>query len=129
MKPILAACFAFLGGDAIWLWNTSRLYRRLLPPILLAQPVWWAAVAFYAIYLCGLIQFCLRPGLRETSVRAALRGAGFGFVAYATYDLTNQATVAGWPITITIMDLIWGTLLSAFACLIGCWVARHSHRP
>ena len=124
MKPILAACFAFLGGDAIWLWNTSRLYRRLLPPILLVQPVVWAAVAFYAIYLIGLVQFCVRPGLRETPVRAALRGAGFGFVAYATYDLTNQATVAGWPVPITIMDLIWGASLSAFACLIAWRVAR-----
>jgi len=122
MKPIIAACAAFFGGDMIWLWNTAAIYRRMLPPILAARPVLWAALGFYIVYLVGLMIFCVRPGLRDPWHRAAGRGAIFGFVAYATYDLTNQATIAGWPVSITVMDLIWGTFLSGFACFAG-WLA------
>jgi len=124
MKPILAACAAFLGGDMIWLFNTHALYSRALPPILATHPTIWAAVAFYVVYLTGLVLFCVRPGLRDPWSRALARGAGFGFVAYATYDLTNQATVASWPIEITCLDLLWGTFLSGLACLVGWWVEK-----
>ena len=124
MIPILVACGAFLGCDMVWLFSTGGLYRRMLPPILTAHPVVWAAVAFYVVYLCGLVVFCVRPGLRDGWPLAVGRGAFFGFVAYATYDLTNQTTVAGWPVGITCMDLAWGTFLSGFACLVGWWVAR-----
>ena len=124
MKAVLAACAAFVGGDMIWLFNTGALYRRDLPPILAPHPVIWAGIGFYLVYLGGLTLFCIRPGLRDPWPHAIGRGGLFGFVAYATYDLTNQATVVGWPVAITCLDLLWGTFLSGFACLIGWLVAR-----
>ena len=124
MKAVLAACAAFLGGDMIWLFNTGGLYRHTLPPILAPHPVIWAGIAFYLVYLFGLTLFCVRPGLRDPWPCAVARGALFGFVAYATYDLTNQATIAGWPVSITCLDLLWGTFLSGFACLVGWFVGR-----
>ncbi len=119
MKPILATCVSFILLDAIWLTGTAGLYRQLLPPILAARPNLIAAVIFYALYLVGLIFFALRPWLTLPWPQMAVRGALFGLITYATYDLTNQATVAGWPWRVTVMDLAWGAALSAAACVAG----------
>lgn len=121
----LATALIFLGIDAIWLSvSAPLLYRPLLGELLRPDfdPV--AAVAFYILYIAGLVVFAIAPSFAGASWRvAALRGGFFGLVAYATYDLTNQATLKGWPVTITIADLIWGTLLSAVAAALGHAVA------
>jgi uncharacterized membrane protein len=75
---------------------------------------WAAALVFYVLFIIGLMIFVLLPALDKQSLSHALiYGALFGFFTYATYDLTNLATIRDWPITITIIDLIWGTTLSA----------------
>ena len=105
----------FLTLDAAWLsLMGERLYRAQLGPVLAAAPRFGPAVAFYLIYLAGLVGFCVTPALATDRPRGAFaRGGFFGIVAYATYDLTNQATLVSWPMDITAADLVWGGFASA----------------
>ena len=75
---------------------------------------WFAAIIFYLLFILGLVTFVILPAVEKHSwVHAVLFGAFFGLITYATYDLTNLATLKDWPITVTIVDLIWGTVLAA----------------
>lgn len=113
----LAAGAAMLGLDAIWLsLAAGRLYRPRLGDLLLENFRLAPAACFYVIYLFGILFLAVQPALASGRPSAALlRGAALGFVAYATYDLTNQATLKGWSAIVTIADLCWGTLLTAAA--------------
>jgi uncharacterized membrane protein len=117
----LAAALAMLGLDAIWLTLTANsLYRPLIGDLMLDGFRLIPAVAFYALYLCGVVFFAIRPALavgRWTS--ASIQGALFGLFAYATYDLTNQATLKIWATTITLADMAWGTALTAASATAG----------
>jgi len=115
----LAACF--LTMDACWLTLIGpHLYRPALDALIAPAVDGVAAALFYAIYLLGLTLFVVVPALAERRPgRALARGALFGFVAYATYDLTNQATLAGWPWLVTSADLAWGAFVSG----VSAWVA------
>jgi uncharacterized membrane protein len=117
----VAAAVAMLGLDAIWLTLTAnRLYRPILGDLMADTFRPAPAIAFYALYLCGVMIFAVRPGLAARNWKAALiNGALFGFFAYATYDLTNQATLKSWSIAITLADMAWGTILTAIAASIG----------
>ena len=99
----LWALVSFLLLDAVWLSLMGpRLYKPALGDLMAPDVDWLAAVLFYAIYLAGLLVFAIAPALADGAAGAALRrGAFFGLVAYATYDLTNQATLRGWPWAIT----------------------------
>ncbi|BCH00698.1 membrane protein [Mesorhizobium sp. 131-2-5] len=118
---------AFLAIDAVWLTTMSqRLYRRYVGDILVDvfNPV--PAAAFYLIYVVGLIIFATSPAFSSGKwTTAALNGALYGFLTYATYDLTNQATIRGWPTIITVADICWGSLLSAVAATVGFLVTRY----
>ena len=94
----LVALGAFLALDSCWLtFTASRLYAPRIGNLMAAEVDWRAAALFYLVYLAGLTAFCVLPALRLPGHRfAAARGAAFGFVSYATYDLTNQATLQGW---------------------------------
>ena len=115
MIAFLAAFAVMAVLDGIWLGVVARgLYRRHLGFLMAEKVNWVAAAIFYTTYAAGLAYFVVQPGVESASVVNALgRGAAFGFVAYATYDLTNLATVRGWPLGITAIDLAWGTALSA----------------
>jgi uncharacterized membrane protein len=117
----ISAAGAFAGLDAIWLISTNAtLYRPVLAPILLngVRPV--PAVLFYLVYLTGTVIIAIRPALKSGRwITATGMGATFGFFAYATYDLTNQATLAVWATKITIIDLCWGTVLTATGATVG----------
>ena len=121
------AAVAFLLLDATWLTlMASRLYRPALGHVLREDFDVAAAAAFYAVYLAGLVTFVVRPA---ASPWAALgRGALFGFVCYATYDLTNQATVAGWPWRVTFADLAWGMFVSGASAWVACRAVRATRR-
>ena len=123
----LATALVFLGIDSIWLTLTaSRLYRPLLGDMLVEGFNLAPAILFYAIYVGGIVYFGIRPAFATGSATtAALNGAVFGFVAYATYDLTNQATLKNWPVQITIADLCWGTVLSGTAATLGFLINRY----
>lgn len=109
----LAAVPIFFVIDMLWLGFIGRgLYQKYLG-YLLGDVNWVAAIVFYLLYIVGILVFAVFPGIEAGSFwRAVALGAFFGFIAYATYDLTNLATVKDWPLTITIIDLIWGTVLT-----------------
>jgi uncharacterized membrane protein len=114
----------------VWLAFVARgFYRKHLGFLLSEQPNWWAAIIFYLLFVAGLVVFAIAPSLRAGSLRQAiLLGAFFGLVTYATYDLTNLATVKNWPWIVTIVDLCWGIVLassvSCLAFLAGRWLGH-----
>ena len=112
---------AFVGIDFVWLTSTSEtLYRPILKDILLDGFRPAPAVLFYLVYMIGLVWFAVRPAYASGRLYAAFgNGALFGCVAYGTYDLTNQATLKVWSTTLTIADMVWGSLLSAIASTIA----------
>lgn len=120
----LGTGLTFAAIDAVWLTTmTERLYKPVLAPILAEQPDLKVAVIFYLIYFFGIVFLAIAPALREGAwQRAALNGAVLGFVAYATYDLTNQATLMVWSTKLTLIDLAWGTTLTT-ASAIGGYLA------
>jgi uncharacterized membrane protein len=122
----VATTVVFLAMDATWLSQMGpRLYTPLLGPLITAKPDLGAAVAFYVIYLGGIVALAVRPALAEGRLwRATLSGATLGFVAYATYDLTNQATLKLWSTTVTLCDLGWGVVVTATAATAGYAAAR-----
>ncbi len=105
----------FFAIDMIWLGVVAKdLYRRQLGSLLAPEVNWIAAIVFYLLFIAGILIFAVAPGLKRESLQhAVLLGALFGFISYATYDLTNLATLRGWPLQITIIDMIWGAVLSA----------------
>ena len=119
----LACVVAFLAIDAVWLSTmTSRFYQPRLGHLMTAQPKLGVAAAFYLLYVVGVVALAVIPGLREGSLLAAVwRGAVFGLVAYATYDLTNLATLRDWPVDLTVVDLVWGTTLTGAVAAAGYW--------
>lgn len=116
-----AALSAFLALDFVWLGTMiDRLYRPVLGDLLSPRPNVAAAVVFYVAYVAGMIFLAVAPAVREGGAsRAVINGLVFGAVAYATYDLTNQATLRVWSTRLTVIDITWGAVASAVACLAG----------
>ena len=124
----LGAGVAFAAIDAVWLTTMAdRLYRPVIGPIMADKPNMVAAVAFYLIYLFGVVFLAIAPALKDGQwTRALIAGAVLGLVAYATYDLTNQATLRVWPLHVTLIDLAWGTFVTTAAALGGYWLASRN---
>jgi uncharacterized membrane protein len=104
----------FFAIDMVWLgWLSGDLYERHIGHLL--GPVnWLAALAFYLIFIAGIVIFSVRAGLETHSPRrAAIWGALYGFFTYATYDLTNMATLRGWSLTLVFVDIAWGIFICA----------------
>lgn len=101
--------------DFVWLGTVAKtFYRSQIGRLLLDKPNMTAAVLFYVIYVVGVVAFVVSPALEKGSLSYALsRGALLGFVAYATYDLTNLATMKGFTVKVVLVDMLWGTLLTA----------------
>ena len=121
----VATLIVFLALDAVWLSTMAeRLYKPAIGHLMRDGFALAPAIAFYLLYVLGLVVFSVRAGLDSgRATAAAWRGALFGLVAYATYDLTNQATLRDWPWAVTLTDLAWGTFASALACAAGCRAA------
>lgn len=125
-----AACTgAFIALDACWLsLMADRLYRPAIGALMRSDFDWLAAALFYPIYFGGIVGFAVLPALAAGRARAPFaalgRGAAFGFVCYATYDLTNQATLLNWPWHVTLIDLAWGSSATAVAAFLSCLAAR-----
>jgi uncharacterized membrane protein len=120
------ACILVMGGlDFLWLTNTSKaLYQKDLGALLAADPNMTVAVIFYLTFIVGILIFAVRPGLAAGDWKtAALYGALFGFFTYATYDLTNMATMKVWTLRVTLLDIAWGTILTAVTASAGALAA------
>ncbi len=125
LKLFSIALPVFLALDMVWLGVVSRtFYRQQIGGLLKDHVNWVAALIFYALFISGLVVFVLLPAIEKKSWLTALTlGAFFGLVTYATYDLTNLAVAKNWPLGVTIVDLLWGTVLSASVATITYFIA------
>jgi len=129
LKLYLLTIPIFFAIDLVWLGLiANNLYQKNLAHLLSPVVNWPAALCFYLIYIAGILLFAVRPALAAGSLHYALVwGALFGFFTYATYDLTNLATLRDWPLKIVLVDILWGTLLctlvAACSFKIGRWLA------
>ena len=126
VKLYFGTLLAFFAVDMVWLGLVARgFYSKHIGFLLSPSPKWAAAILFYLLFVVGLLVFAILPGLQAGSlVRALLLGALFGLLTYATYDLTNLATVKDWPLIVTIVDMIWGTTLATIVTLAGFYIGR-----
>lgn len=111
----------FMAIDLVWLgFIAKNLYSKYLGYIMTDKVNWGAAILFYVLFIIGLLFFVISPALDKNSWTYAIgAGALYGLLTYATYDLTNLATLKDWPITITVIDMIWGTTLAALTSIIS----------
>ncbi len=125
ISTYLATLVAFTGIDLVWLgFVANGYYRSQIGHLLGDKPNLPAAVMFYLVYVLGLVIFAVQPAAESGGVaRAAMLGAMFGLFCYATYDLTNLATLKGWTVSISLVDMAWGAVLSGAAAAIGAVVA------
>ena len=116
----------FFAIDMIWLGLIAKgLYAKELSKFLTDKPNWSAAAVFYLAYIAGIIVLAVMPAVEKQSLmKAVVLGGVFGGLAYATYDLTNLATLKDWPIKIVIIDIIWGMLLTAIVAGISYQIAN-----
>ena len=116
---------AFFIIDMVWLGLVASKFYKSQIGFLLGPVNWTAAIIFYLLYIVGIIIFAVYPALQEGSFgKAVLFGALFGFFAYATYDFTNLATVKDWPVLVTVVDLIWGTVLTGSVAAVSYYLAK-----
>jgi uncharacterized membrane protein len=122
----IGAIVPFLAIDLIWLGFVARdFYRVQMGSLLADQPRWGVAFAFYALYCAGIVLFAVLPGLAAGSLlRSALLGAALGLLAYATYDLTSLAVVRGYPALLAVVDIAWGTVLTAAVATLSQLAVR-----
>ncbi|HUU62169.1 MAG TPA: DUF2177 family protein [Acidimicrobiia bacterium] len=120
VKLYLIALPVFFAIDMVWLGLVAKgFYRRQIGSLMRSPVNWAAAIVFYLLFILGLVVFVVAPAMdHESWVRALLYGALFGFIAYATYDLTNLATLRNWPLLVTVVDLVWGAALAASVSVI-----------
>ncbi len=120
-KLYLVTLAAFLVIDLVWLGLVARqMYARFLGHLLNPKPNWAAAILFYLLFIVGVLVFVVIPGLKAGSLsKTLLLGAFFGLITYATYDLTNLATLKDWPLSITIIDMAWGAVLTTLVAWIS----------
>jgi uncharacterized membrane protein len=116
----------FLAIDAVWLSTAGRtIYIAEIGQLLRDRPNFVVAFIFYCIYALGLLIFVVQPQLSEQGYgRALVYGGFFGLVAYGTYDMTNLATLKGFTPKIAVIDMAWGTILSAAVCCFAIWLIR-----
>ena len=121
----LAAGVSFGILDALWLrWAGPNFYRPALGDLLAEQFRMGPALLFYLLYIAAMVWFAVRPGIVLGVPHAVLNGALLGGIAYATYDLTNQATLKSWPVHVTLVDIAWGASATALACGIAAFAVK-----
>ena len=115
----------FFAIDMMWLGVVAKnFYRSQIGTLMKSNPNWTAAIIFYLIFIVGLVVFVITPAVEKGSwTHALLFGALFGFVCYATYDLTNLAVAKDWPLLVTIVDLAWGAVLAASVSVVTYFIA------
>jgi uncharacterized membrane protein len=117
----------FLAIDMAWLGFIAKdLYRKHLGKFLSDEVNWIAAIVFYILFVIGIFIFAIMPAVEKNSLNSAiLLGALFGFFTYATYDLTNLATLKNWPLNIVFIDILWGSVLTGIVSTAGFYIVRY----
>lgn len=120
LKIFIIALVVFFAIDILWLGIIAKdLYRTELGFLMSPNVNWIAAIVFYIIFVAGLVFFVIQPSLdKDAWTYAIFAGMFFGFVCYATYDLTNLATLENWPVKITLIDLLWGSTLGGLVSFL-----------
>lgn len=126
IKLFLIALPVFFVIDMVWLVLVAKdFYQKQIGFLMRPDINWYAAIIFYLLFVAGLVTFVILPAMEKHSwLHALLFGAFFGLITYATYDLTNLATTKNWPLLVTIVDLIWGTVLAASISVITYLIAN-----
>jgi len=126
IKLFLIALPVFFVIDMVWLVLVAKkFYQEQIGFLMKPDINWFAAIIFYLLFISGLVIFVISPAIEKHSwIHALLYGALFGLITYATYDLTNLATLKDWPILVTVVDLIWGTVLASSISLITYLIAN-----
>lgn len=125
IKLYAIALPVFFAIDMIWLGLVAKdFYRNQIGFLLKSDVNWTAAILFYLLFIGGLVLFVIEPALTKNSwTHALIFGALFGLITYATYDLTNLATMKDWPLLVTIVDLAWGAVLASSVSIITYFIA------
>ena len=115
----------FFAIDMVWLGLVAKnFYNKYLGKLLTDNVIWSAAIVFYLVYIAGIIYFAVLPAVDKASfTKAIVNGALLGGLAYATYDLTNLATLKGWPFTVVWVDILWGMILTSLVAAAGYQIA------
>ena len=122
----LIATVIFFALDMVWLGAVAKnLYQKKLAFVISSEVNWPAAIIFYLLYIGGILFFAIHPALRAGQWQVALlHGVLLGALCYATYDLTNMATIKGWPLLITIVDITWGGIITGVTALSAYLLAN-----
>ena len=122
----LLTAVAFFAIDFLWLTRfVPKFYRSNLGDLLAPKVNYAAAAAFYVLYLAGILAVVVVPAVRAGSLPDAVwKGAVVGLIAYATYDLTNLATIRGWSVKVSMVDMAWGTVLTGVVCLVSYYIGH-----
>lgn len=120
----ISAALVFFGLDFVWLSRVAiGFYRSQIGETLRDRPNMAAAGLFYLFYIAGIVYFAVLPGLQKDSLAVAcLNGALLGLIAYGTYDMTNLATLKNWSLSVSIVDMLWGTVLTALSASAAYWM-------
>ena len=115
----------FFVIDMLWLGLIAKnFYREKLSFVFTGEVNWAAALIFYFIYIIGILYFAILPGFTHLDWKMVLfNGAFLGFLCYATYDLTNMATIKQWPLIVVLVDILWGTVLTASVSILSYFAA------
>ncbi len=122
----LLTALVFFAIDLLWLGVIAKgLYNKYLSGLLAEQVNWTAAIVFYILFIIGIFIFAILPAVEKNDwVKAVILGGLFGFFTYATYDLTNLATLKNWPLTIVFIDIIWGVVLTTSVSTSGFFIVK-----
>lgn len=126
LPAYIATLVVFLALDYVWLGHVARdFYAREMGDLMRDRPNFAIAALFYAIYAAGIVLFAVNPALAQDNWQtAALLGAALGFLAYGTYDVTNLATIKGWPWRMAMVDMAWGSALTALSATSAFWIIK-----
>jgi uncharacterized membrane protein len=114
----------FFAIDLVWIGVLAKQFYQTHIGWLLGEVQWVAAILFYLLYIAGILLFAVAPALRTGSwTTALLLGAALGLLAYATYDLTSLALIKNWPLIVTVVDMVWGTVLTALVSTASYFIA------
>lgn len=125
IKLYLIALPVFFGIDMLWLGLIAKnFYAKQIGFLMKTEINWTAGILFYLLFIVGLVLFVVAPAIEKGSwLHALLFGALFGLITYATYDLTNLATLKDWPLLVTLVDLAWGAVIGSLVSVITYFIA------